>query len=390
MSCQSSVGRFPSKRVFRSNEITWAANETKTIPLDFLDAAVSTMGPGARICDIALHVSLTGGTGGGGSDGAREQLYPRALSRINIKDLYGERVDLSGAALRVLNYAEIEGFSFSQVRDLGASSGSTTIKGVLHIPCEPRFAARPQDYRMNVRALRAGEMSVTWSPAALGEVTANQITLTAGTLRVYVTVIEENDQEQKFRTLLKQLGITANEQTFQLGGMMRIRGLYQYIGEVGESDTTPDVWADQDIYSQTFAINGLPGAYFRDQYRLLAHPRRTASALAIDETDPALVNSAIPLFQPSEYMGITEMPIVAGAFDWKTSLTYGSGTFAASNKPQMIVFAIADRTAGEQPCGDSDGVTKTADGRVAQLEQVPAELVRKLPMKMLTSSARPR
>ncbi len=372
--------RYPASRVVKSSTIAWSASSAgNDIPLDFLDPVLSAMGDNGRVTAIDLRLSTAVTTAA--ASAALERLYPRAITRFLCNDRYGTRVDLSGASLRCVNYVEVPNYSATMVKDLGASvSPAQTVITWLHIPVEPLRAVRPQDYRWNLRDLRAGKMQVDWAAATLGEVAANQCTISSGNLQVWVTCIDEGKNELKSRMILRDFAIVAQQQTFPIRGALRYA--LQYIGEVGESAATPSVWPTQNISSIVLQLYSVTDDWFQQYYRAKVWPRKTATSLTDDEQDPTMYSSAtaiaysvLPIFPPGLDSGLTEMPLVAG-FDWSTDQAFGVGTFVATNKPRMILCYVEDRPGDS--CGGG-GATKTADGRLIPVKLVNPAISKKLP-----------
>ena len=372
MNC-STVSRFnPAIRHARSATLAFSAGAAgNEIDLAFLDSLCSQMRNTGRIVEMGIRLSLSVTTDVAGA--AREDLFARALQRVYIADKHGDRVDCSGASLRVLAYTQNPNFLPALTQNLGAGA-ATTIDVYVPIPIERFNFLSPKDFRWRLVDLRQGRVQIDWSAATVGAAIGNQIAIVSGTAQLYVWAIDEGEDKRMVRTLVRDTQIIASLQTFNVKGLLA--GAYQHIGEVGESTAAaPATWATQTINSPTLLYFSIEDSALRHYYSNNVHPRRTAASITPgDTTDPVTRGCTMPIYTPRFRQAITELPVVDG-LEWQTSLTFGAGTFTSANGPRMILDAVVDRP--EDPC-ELGGKIITSDGRTVDPLRIRPELVRKM------------
>lgn len=365
---------------YRSKNVAWAASQGQNdFPVDFLDPAIKGM-DNPYIQELFIRLSITKTTAAT-TGSARGLLDPQMITRILIKDEDGVRVDCKGSSLRAqIQMEEGTGFGYADMPNQGAGASLTEIHYLMIPICHPKNAENGREYRWDARKLRnGGQITLDFSAAAVGPSANYQQTITAGTVEIHATVVDEHRPVEKVRGILREWTIYAADQTFPLGAdngtkTVKVRSVLQYIGDVGEDKATQDTWAAQNITSRVLQYYSVRDDYLIKCFRTRRPHLRPDPNGIVPSSDCVDTGVVLPLFVPNHRQQITELPD-CGSFDWRTDLTFGSGTFVAADLPKMIFTYIEDRP-GTNPA--TEDVKLHSAGQVAS-SRIQPKLRGKLP-----------
>lgn len=367
---------------FKSKDVTWSSGQgANDFPVDFLDSAVKGMDD-AYLDELLLRVSVNYTTAAS-TGSSRGQLLPQMLDRILIRDGDGPRIDVRGSSLRVqLQMEDGTGLGYDDAANQGAGANVTTVF-FLRIPtCSPVLAENPRDFRWDVRKLRdGGQILIDFGTSPFGPDANHQLTVVSATVTLWAFCVDEHRHRDPSRMILREWTIYTSDQTFPLGAdngtkIVKMRSAVQYIGQVGESKVTPDAFAAQKIVSRALQYFSVQDDVLNERYRAQRPFRYPDPAGVLSTTDAYYNKYALPLFAPGYRQQITEM-VDCGSFDWRTDLTFGSGTFVSADAPKMIFTYVEDNPA--IACGDVSGSTKLESYGAAPPSALQEKLRAKLP-----------
>lgn len=331
----------PASRVvpLTSPPITWAPSATLPVDLNFLNPARSMSAPVIQQVRIRFKGVLATGTSGGPA-----RTFPQIFSQIQLSDIAGDRCNVRGSTLRVIDLIEYgDGYTDAfPTPTFGVSLAGQAFEFWLRIPFRPMKCSRRNDYGLNLREfVDGGKMQLQTNPAVLA---TNFVTVTSGTITVFADVVDEGIPEAKSRIIWQDQQISKTEDNYNVSGLARY--LVAYNGEGGENTTTkaPTGWGAQNITSKTLELSQIPDMWFKDYYKQESHPSRAdpgipATASAYVTEDPVLLDQAIPFLNLDSDESISSLPQMA-TVHYKTDL----GSLVTANLPQMIVCAITERS----------------------------------------------
>ncbi len=366
-------GLFAGEVLARSEPYVWAPGDSQVIKTNFLEAKWGRLNrPMITMMKLKITMNLT--TGAGAALRAA-QLY-QILSQFYAKDNEGERLDVTGAALRII--AAMERRNGPVYGDLAVNTANQIVTIWIEIPIEPwGRVPNAAEYRWNAASLRVGEIKYTFSSATLGA-GVNQATINSATMRLYVWMVDERGDAVNHKTRLRyrSYAIGKSEDTYNLVGALRWGGVY--VGDVGEKQAVMQILAAQDYTSDALMLNGEASDILAESDLERREPRLTAPSLAEDEDDPTKLGVFQPLWQGRPGHPMTELPMIDqwGVRTSATLTTGGASTLDTQWRPQMLAAYIEDRP--EQGCGSVvPGVVKTRNGP-RMLSTIPTEYQRKL------------
>lgn len=374
---------------FKSKNVPWVGDQGQNdFPVDFIDPAVKGM-DNPYVEDFLIRVdgsyTTVASTGS-----ARGMLLAQMLDRIQIKDSDGLRVDIRGSSLRIqLQQEDGTGLGYEDQSNAGAGAAVDFVF-YLRIPtCSPRTARaeNKRDFRWDARKLRnGGQITIDFGPTVIGPSSNYQLTVTGNpSVEIYLNIVDEHRKRDPSRMILREWVIYTSDQTFPLGAdngtkTVKLRSALQYIGQVGESKASPDTWDTQSISSRVLQYFNIKAdaLVYTDLFsrRDIRFPDPAGVTASVDG---ALEGFVIPLFVPQQRQQITEMAD-CGSFDWRTTLTFGSGTFTAANQPKMIFTYVEDNPSTEA-CGPNatSGSTALSDAGKVPPTVINPKLAAKLP-----------
>lgn len=143
----------------------------------------------------------------------------RFYSQVYVGDAHGERVNVTGVALRLINMIEFK----SNFVDNAASPTSATYEFWYALPLSPPGVKRARDFGIPLsEILEAGEFRISFSAAA----PITNLTINSGTLELWAYVEDQIDAELKSRCVYRtNTGVNKAEDYYQIGGALRMLAL---------------------------------------------------------------------------------------------------------------------------------------------------------------------
>lgn len=369
---------------FQSLTYTWAASKTFPIDLSFLNAARDMRAPVIDELVILLNITdIDTGTAG-----IRGGAMASAFSQILVNDQAGERVNLRGSSLRVIDQIEY-GAGYQDPTSIAASQSNVARKVILRIPFNPVKSRRRRDFGLSLRGfLDGGKMQLATSAALLPGMGADGGTISAATITVYAWIRDEGVAEAKSRLCFFDESIAQTNFDYNVAGALRYATWYN--GEINER--TPTAWSAQTITSKTLELSLIDDFIFQDKYASHSKPPRSspgtvATADTYAQTDVHLTGQAVPLYFPTEEQKIPDMPQMQ-TLNVRTSLS----SITTADLPQVIKSVVTERAAAvtARVLGVSDpqaavakqGRVKTANGNPRGVGAFPPNVSKVMPVKI--------
>ncbi len=374
---------------YQSLTYTWAASKTFPIDLSFLNACRDQSAP--VIDEIVIVAAINLKTG---SAGLRGGAIASMFSQILVQDQAGERCNVRGSSLRVIDQLEY-GAGFQDPTSMAVSiTDSTARKLILRIPFNPEKARRRRDYGLPIRGfLDGGKMQLVTSPALLPGMGANGGTIQDGTITVYAWVRDERVPQAPSRIVYLDESVAQTNFDYNVAGSLRYALLYN--GEINER--TPTAWSAQQLSSKTLELQAIDDFVFQDKYSTYQKPPRSspgtvATADTYAQTDTILTGQTVPVYFPNQEEKIVDMPQMQ-TLNLKTSLS----SITTSELPQVIKCVITERSASvtARVLGVSDpakavadrGRIKAASGNSVGVGAFPPQLAKMMPVKITKGRA---
>ena len=376
--------------LFRSQGLTWSANTQIPVPMTFLDSARAMRSP--QIDFLAIKLALTYNTNSTSGAIAGADLF-RSLTNVLLKDAAGERVNVRGSTLRLVNQL-LFGQSFRDPAYVAASVTGGTVNLFLRIPTHAIKARRGADWRLSLAELvDGGEMKLTTGAAAIGPASgATQFTITSGTFTVVANVVDELAREAKPRWTLLDYAMGQADFNYPASGGVYLAGAYA--GEVAEFDAsggTPTAWGTQNVSSKNLDLLAVPSTDIQemDLARRFAYRKNDGAVTSQKDEDVVVQDLFVPVVSPHMDGSSLETPDC-------TTLHYKTdATITTSNLPMFVVMAIGERAApmtarslgfpsvgaAEQALSKS-GHVNAHDGARHHVAKVGDKAQRKLPVKV--------
>lgn len=372
------VSRF--SKFLQSQPYTWSANGVQSVDLSFLSSAKQFAFP--MVTGLWIRGSLTVNTG---ASGGPARCHSLALSNILLRDLNGERVNLRGSSVRVIEHMLQSGAKIDTSNvNIAASQSSVAVEYFWRLPIGRavlRRGMRRKDFSIPLLSLMdGGELRITYGAA---NPISGYVTTTAGTFDVFAEVQDYGVPELPPNFLFKDYSITQTEQYVPVNG--RLYCFLAYAGEGGEGAQT--AWSSHTVTSATTGHTAYPDTVLREHYRAENPSARHAPVADSTTTnlieDPFLKGQVDPVFFPKLDQPLVDLPAV-DSFHYKTSL--GS---VGSNTPTFIVGSILPRTTaameraipGVTAAGPDAVDVVTDDGKNPGLSQLARGGVIKAPAK---------
>lgn len=325
---------------FQSLPYTWVASTTVPVDLSFLNPARAMVAPvihGMRIRFV--------GTADTGSSGAPSRIFPQIFTQIQVADVAGDRCNLRGSSLRVVDQIEY-GLGYSDctpTTTIAATQSGAALEFWMRIPFRPMRAERRSDFGMPLREFLDGGKIQFGLGAAL--IQTNFMTTLTGTITVYVDIVDEGIPEAKSRICWTDQAISKTEDQYNVAGLARY--LVAYNGEVNERVSTnpPTAWtAAQTITSKTLELSQVVDTFFVDYYKQesfarVKDPGSVGTASVVATEDAVVLRQAIPFLLADDDESTASLPQMA-TVHYKTSLS----SITTSDLPQMIVCSIQERS----------------------------------------------
>jgi len=361
-----------NRKTVKSQAYTFQAGGALQVPLQFLEPTLAGMrNPKIRRLYARLALNMNTGASGGP---ARQ--FPMILSRVQIDDGAGPRVNLKGSSLRVIGHAEKTG-TYRDGIDIAASqTGATQDFYIDLLPTALLNEQGEDDHGILVSdLLNGGQIYLTWAAALTfsGYITFQAAT----TIEVYADVVDAvtvNGQiELPPRNCYTDENVSLTDYRYKVGGLTRW-AIY-YAGELGE-DTRQGLALAQTFFSDDFNLNGWPTTYFVNAYRQRAYRCVDGDAAgAVQTEDPFLrsVPQAIALFQPEMGQPISQLP-PTDTFQMRTTGTIGAlapvmiKAYYTKRSPQLEQAAL------RAPTLEAARAKIRATGKVADSEKSAANV----------------
>ncbi len=376
------MGNLP--QILQSVTQTWAASRSFPIDLSFLNPMRDSVS--AVIDELVIVANLAITTG---SAGLRGGATASMFSQIVVNDQAGERVNLRGSSLRVIDQAEY-GSGYQDPTTIPATqTAAQTRRLFLRIPFNPLKARRGRDTGLNLRGfLDGGRLQFTTSAALIPGMGANGGTIGSGDITVYAHIRDEGVREAKSRLVYQDEAITLVNYDYNVAGALR--SLDWYNGEINEAAGT--AWSAQTITSKTLELTQVPDYILQDRYQTFSKLPRSSPGVVgtVDtyaQTDVRLTGQSVPIVMPDDSQKIPEM-LQMQTVNVRTSLS----SITTSDLPQAIKSYITERSASvtARVLGVSDptkaagerGRIKAANGNPRGVGAFPANIARMMPLKI--------
>jgi hypothetical protein len=283
----------------RSKPITFAAGSPLGVDFSFLEPYRRMAAPVVRKLYIHGRFNLT--ASGGAFDG--EDQY-KILTRAFLRDRGGPLVDLHGASMRVMEQAEWQDRQVDPA-DLTSGSSDTARDGYWTIDFETPPDAKGERSRdsglplIHLLPEGGGDMILTTN-SALASI---NLSITSGTFTVYADVVDERKREAKARRVQRDMLITAQEDNYNVGGLLRRAVVSSAIATTGYTSLAFSTYGTID--SRTLDYSDIPTHLLQKRYR-----ERTR-AKATDDEFLASTPCAIPLWEPEARQHLGRLPNVS-------------------------------------------------------------------------------
>jgi hypothetical protein len=370
--------------VYRSQTYNWGAGAVIPIQLGFLDPARRFAAP--TIDHFLIHFNGLVNTG---TNGGPVRELPQLFTKIQISDPAGDRINLRGSSVRVMNQLEY-GEGYNDGVNIAASQSAAAVDFWLRIPFAPLKARRRADYRIPLFELvDGGQFILNFGSASTLGLAQDFTAITSGTVEVYAEVFEERVRELKSRMCFIDYDVQSTDYSYAVNGSLR--SAVYYAGEVAENNAS--VLAAQNFTSRTLNIPAYPLTLFKDKYKLESKPRipdaKSAQAGTSVTEDVFVGGYAVALFAPRSEQKIGAMPDMA-SLHFKTD-----GTVTTTNLPKLILSFVTDRSSqlsmrtlgvpNEQQLATalaSAGHVRTWQGKRSSLSNWKSNVASRLPAKL--------
>lgn len=369
---------------FQSLTYTWAASKTFPIDLSFLNAARDMKAPVIDELTIILNITDID-TGAAGITGG---CFPAFFSQILVQDQAGERVNVRGSSLRVIDQLEY-GAGYQDVAAIDANASNQTRKVILRVPFNPPKARRRRDFGLPLRGfLDGGKMQLVTSAALNPAMGATGGTISTAEIFVIAWVRDEMVPEAKSRIVWLDESIAQTNFDYNVAGALRYALWYN--GEINEA--TPTAWSAQTLTSKTLEMQLINDYVLQDRATSYHKPPRSSPGIVgtadvYKQTDCVLTGQVVPIYVPSEEQKIVDMPQMQ-TLNVRTSLS----SITTSDLPQVIKCVVTERSANvtARVLGVSDpaaalskaGRIKTANGNPRGIDAFPPNISKMLPVKL--------
>lgn len=358
---------------FRSNPEIYTANATTTFRADYLMGAASWVAPEVE----GLAIVFTGTIAQAGDHVANAalgrdaaKLFGQIKFRLQNQDL----ILLSGAAARIVEQIEFGGRQVDPA-DVALNVLNSTYRFVLRIPFACHRNLRRRDTAIALTDfLNSGELTITYPsspPTGFGPVQADW------KVRVFAYVREGRNKEGKSMRRLKEVAVTNQELSYDVGGFLRTAFLTTALTTTGYTSLV----AVTNVNSSSL---GWPAAY--EVFMLVDHYRQMLQfPNALDEFLLA-APGAIPLVFPDIRQPTGKMAYLRTLhLDLLTSPAAGlrlvTDTVVERNPEQTAKLFGYDNAAQGLAQAHAHGVTVGDAGNYA-MSSMPPALQRALPLRI--------
>jgi hypothetical protein len=373
---------------YQSLPYTWVASSSIFVDLSFLNPARAMKAP--VVTGMRIRFSGTMDTG---ASGMPARCFPQIYSQIRVSDIAGDRVNMRGSSLRVVDQFEY-GVSYSDctpTTTIAATQTAATLEFYLRIPFQPYRCQRREDFGMGLREfLDGGQIQIVTQTALIA---SGFGTTKTGTITVYVDIVDEGVAEAKSRITWFDQNISKSEDQYNVSGLARY--LIAYNGEINERVSTqnPTPWtAGQTVTSKTLEISQVVDSFYVDYYKQesrarIGDPGNSATASVVTTEDTVVQRQAIPFLIADADESTSSLPQMA-TVHYKTSLS-----ITAADLPQLIACVVTERsdaatarTLGadwRQKIGQGKGVVGAADGNHRPVTSFNPAITKFLPLRLM-------
>lgn len=358
----------------QSNPIAGVSGQSVNLfRLDFLDALLAQM-ESPRIAGMGIRITGTVVTDAAGGSGGREELFAGILSRLRVADRFGDIVDVDGYSLRLANYGLNPNSSL--IHRALSNNANESFDILIPVPVvNPECAKRGDDFLMDARLLRGGQVQIDFASFVIGPAVANQITVSNVNAYLVCWLRDVPGGEVPSRLCLRQQAVIAAQQPFSLASNSRLAAAWYYAGAVAERAASITAFSAQNFSVRALNYPTVPLSAFYQWYQIDTGAWRAPASSATETSlDPVYRGVAVPLYMPDAEMSIFRLPIV-DTFDF-----YTDGTVTTSNLPKLVTVTVEPRPDGQVTAGTFVGANGMTRGYGA-LQQSNPILASQLPIK---------
>lgn len=358
---------------FRSNPEIYTANATTTFRADYLAGAKAWTAP--EVWSIAIVFS--GSIAASGDHVANPALgrdFAKLFATIKFRLQNQDLILLSGAAARIVEQIEYGGRQVDPA-DVSANSAFVATNYILRIPFACHRNLRRRDTAIALTDfLDSGELTVTYAaqpPTGWGPVGADW------KVRLYAMVKEGRVREAKSMRRIKEVAVTNQELSYDIGGFLRT-------GFLTTALTTTGYTSLAGITNVNSTTLGWPAAY--ETFMLKDHYRQEQQfPNALDENLLAAPGS-LPIIFPEVMQKTGQMPNVRSLhLDLLQTPVAGlrlvTDTIVDRNPEQTTKLFKYDNSAQAAAQAHAHGVVVGNNGNYP-VGSVPSDLQRALPLRI--------
>jgi hypothetical protein len=374
---------------FRSEGIPWASGAQKNLPLDF----IPDKGPhGGRLVIESVQIRSTLNLTSTTTALIKGENMSSFVKRLKIRDADGDLVNVTGAALRAHQIAELgEHGPADPANTTASTTADATFVHVLPF-CPPR-ARRRWDTAVPVSHLKSaggagqgGAVEIEMPASSdLDAPSGDTVTINSGTYEFYFHCREEHDNEVHTRMELKEITSAANNDHYLPVNGGWLRYALMYLTPADSDGGFPDISACTAVHiDQLKAANIRPDVLINQfvkesSFAQRYHGQYAAATLAV--TNPFTSGSAFGV-----------VPLVFPRFDGKISELYrilGSlyvRTEGLSANPKFLMQVVTPRTrrstqAERARAGSVSSITIKTAGKSKRNPKAWGSLAQALPAK---------
>jgi hypothetical protein len=328
------------------------------------------------------------------------------VRNVYVRDATGERVNISGTELWMVNTLEHDNRSMHPLRASGGTEQHYMIQGVgatqnnqtrdiwLRIPFRPRKARQRGDFGLPLRELcDVGEFNIDIRNSDfLGATRISS--LDSISMRCYAEIYEDRNPELKSRVCYKSYNLAQQEFWFPVNGALRWAGLA--MGRKSLVDAAlPANWKTQRLTSAGLELYDHP-AHIMAAHMLGEHMRAATygvSGLGQEWSEDPVTNAwFLPIYYPRTDEKLTILPQVESVH-FKTDGDIAT-LVAAGKTPTFLASYVTTRSpaAGALTLGvgspadaleaTNSGTVVASDGKRLPLSDWSPTLVARMPIKV--------
>lgn len=370
------MNEFDRGKWYRSQALTYALGVNFPVDLSFLLPAKSMQAPEitAIMIELSGTVNSAAGTDASGSDAAK------LVRNVRLKDGGGTIIDASGESLRLNEMIEL-GNRQVDMTTLAAGAADASRTWYIVIPFDLPKAERPRDTRLPAYHLISAGGALDISTAAA--LPTGWDGFTAGTITVYVHVVDGRNVEVKSRLSIMEMQMDSREFWYPVQGAIRYA-----VGSSVLTTTAASSWASiTSIDSRSLDLpSGLSPNVLRREYRV-------RSPGEINSADPNIAATplALPILWPTrdqkigELVDLEKLHLLFNAAPPTSAVLVVS---AIKNRDVELAARLLDYTDSSRYLDDMKrrGKVVSAKGKNKPASAFSASIANKLPLKITDSA----